>query len=436
MLRPGLNAPGFDRLALASVLSDQSPNGRKARRGHGDRVRARAHGRRNGGSGRAVSTGLAPLDRVLGGLYWGDNVVWQVDGTSADPFYEAVLGLADAFDTCAWVAVSGEPSRLPADFPQLELLGTSPGRAAVAPGDLLREIAKRCVPGKRNLLLFESLDGMVHAWGPDQASAFLARCCPLLLDIGAIAYWSMDLRRVPAIVQQTVEAVPQCVLRVDRHSVCVTKAEGRDMAVRGSLLHWDGEHERPVLSEAEVGDRVAASLRALRRTRRISQQQLAAMAGVTSSAISQAERAERGLSLSTLVRLSSTLGLTLDDLVDGGEPAPYRIGRRRADPRSGPEPAGTLLGGIRSDVRIDLVHLAARERGAPLERQDGEAIVAVSRGLVQIQVGDQTPAIRDGEVLLADCAGIDGWRNLGEREAVFFWIVLAPRAGAGAVRSS
>ena len=152
------------------------------------------------------------------------------------------------------------------------------------------------------------------------------------------------------------------------------------------------------------------------------------MAVVTPSAISQAERAERGLSLSTLVRLSAKLGLTVDDLLHGEDPSAYRIGRRVGDPRRGPERAITLLGGVKSDVRIDLVHLGTREAGAPIERQDGEGIVAVSRGLVQVQVGDQRPAIRDGEVLLADCASVNGWRNLGDREAVLFWIAIAPRS--------
>ena len=62
-----------------------------------------------------------------------------------------------------------------------------------------------------------------------------------------------------------------------------------------------------------------------------------------------------------------------------------------------------------------------------MERREGEGIVAVSRGLVQVNVGDQTPAIRDGEVLIADSSRIDGWRNLGDREAALFWIVIAPR---------
>ena len=83
----------------------------------------------------------------------------------------------------------------------------------------------------------------------------------------------------------------------------------------------------------------------------------------------------------------------------------------------------TLVDG--SDVVVELVHLAAREAAAPRDRLDGQAIVAVSQGLVQVRAGDQTPAIRDGEVLLADCAAVRDWRNLGDREAIRFWIVVA-----------
>ena len=383
-----------------------------------------------GGSDGRVSTGAPALDRVLGGLYRGENVVWQVDGVSAAPFYHAILRLEQAFDASQWIAVSPEPSRLVSEFAQLAIVGTSPGGATVEPGDLLREVRRRCAAGKRNLLLFESLDTMVRAWGPELTRGFFARCCPLVLEAEAIAYWSMDLRRTPAAIRDTVEAVTQCVLRLDRHSVCVANAEGRDQSVRGSLLHWrsDEEGQGPVLSEAEVSGRVAASLRALRRSRKISQRQLAEMAGVTASAVSQAERAERGLSLSTLVRLSSNLELTLDDLLQGEDPSTYRIGRRLKDPRHGPETAITLLDGIASSVRIDLVHLRAFEGGAPIECQGGQGIVAVSDGLVQVEVGDHTPAIRAGEVLLADCAQVDGWRNLGDREAILFWIVIDQHA--------
>jgi transcriptional regulator with XRE-family HTH domain len=381
-----------------------------------------------GGADQRVGTGVATLDEVLGGLYWGDNVVWELDGASADPFYVAILRYAPEFDATSWVAVGRDPGPVARDHEGLDIVGTTPGQPAIEPGDLLREVRRRCDASKRNLLLFEALDGMVEAWGAELTRGFFARCCPLLLEVGAIAYWSMDLRHIPATIRDTVEAVTQCVLRLDKHSVRVIKAEGRDQSVRGSLLHWHTGADGPVLAEAEVTGRVAASLRAVRRSRKISQRQLALLAGVTASAISQAERAERGLSLSTLVRLSGKLGLTVDDLLHGEDPSTYRIGRRVGDPRRGPERAITLLGGPASDLRIDLVHLGPREAGAPIERRDGEGIVAVSRGLVQIHVGDQTPAIRDGEVLLADSARVDGWRNLGDREAALFWIVAAPRS--------
>jgi hypothetical protein len=81
----------------------------------------------------------------------------------------------------------------------------------------------------------------------------------------------------------------------------------------------------------------------------------------------------------------------------------------------------SLLAGV--DPHIDLIHLGARESGAPLRTRSGTGIVAVASGLVQVQVAGQTPAVRHGEVLVADSEQIAGWRNLGQTEAELFWIV-------------
>jgi transcriptional regulator with XRE-family HTH domain len=231
-------------------------------------------------------------------------------------------------------------------------------------------------------------------------------------------------------VQDTVQAITHCVLRIDERSVRVAKAEGRDDAVRGTVLLWHEENGRPVLAPAEIAGRVAASLRAVRRSRKLSQHDLGDLAGVTASAISQVERAERGLSLATLVRLSSALGVTIDDLLRGEDPGAYRVGRRPDDPQHGFEHSLTLLGGPNSDLRIDLVHLGAREAGAPADAQPGTGIVAVASGLVQIEIAGQTPAIRHGEVLVADSEQVEAWRNLGQSEAVLFWIVALPARAA------
>lgn len=385
------------------------------------------------GSEQRVSTGLEALDTVLGGLYWGDNVVWQLDAAPAEPFYSAIARRGQDYDSRTFISLGACADAL--DAPGLTTISAGPGTELEHAADLLREIHRVCHPGGRRLLLFESLERMVQVWGASGTRGFFARCCPLLLDVGAIAYWSMNLRTTPLTVRETVESVTQCVLRVDERSVRVTKAEAREEGVRGSVMHWHLEKGRPVLELADVIARVAASLRAVRRARELSQQQLAQLAGVTASAISQAERGERGLSLATLARLSSALGLTIDDLLHGDDPELYRIGRRADDLQHGSEHAMTLLGDAASELRIDLVRLDVREAGGPREQQSGRGIVAVANGLVQVQIGGGTPAIRAGEVLVADSERVEGWRNIGQAEAVLFWIVVSPGGPTGSRRA-
>ena len=79
-----------------------------------------------------------------------------------------------------------------------------------------------------------------------------------------------------------------------------------------------------------------------------------------------------------------------------------------------------------------------REAGEPTEHDEAlpthhrgrRGIVAVCSGLVQVGVAGRTPAVRSGEVLVADFERVEGWRNIGEAEAVLFWIVVAPETAS------
>ena len=381
----------------------------------------------------SVSTGLPALDSVLGGLYRGDNVVWQLDGAPVEPFYWAIAHQASAFANRTFVTIGDHAPEV--GVPGLDLLRAGPGTRFAHPAELLREIHRICRPGGRQLLLFDSLDRAVEAWGASSARGFFARCCPMLLDLGTVGYWSMTAQHTPPTVRDTVESVTQCVLRVDDRSVRIAKAEARSAGVRGSVLHWHREDDRAVLSPANINGRVAASLRALRRARGLSQHDLAQLGGVTGSAISQAERGERGLSLGTLAQLSLALGITIDDLLHGDGPEIYRIGRRPDDLQHPGEPITTLLEDDGSGLSVELVHLGPREVAHPASRQDGTGVVAVTAGLVQVEVAGQTPAVRAGEVLVAAGSRIEGWRNIGQSEAMLFWLVQTggspgPRNGA------
>src|SRR5690606_1823099 len=126
-------------------------------------------------------------------------------------------------------------------------------------------------------------------------AAFFARVCPSMLDAGVTAYWNID----PAIGRgfvDNVRKITQCLLDVRGGRLRVLKAEGRldalqDISYR--LQVTDGGIE---LDSPPAGGRLARGLAAVRAQHGLSQHELAVIAGVTPSAISQAESGTRGLS--------------------------------------------------------------------------------------------------------------------------------------------
>jgi quercetin dioxygenase-like cupin family protein len=147
---------------------------------------------------------------------------------------------------------------------------------------------------------------------------------------------------------------------------------------------------------------------------------------VSPSAISQAERGKRGLSLETLLELTGNLNMSIDELLRGEVVAGYRLGRRH-HPRtrrvdSGHQPL-PLLDDPTAGLRAYLVHLPPQQTGSPHLAHKGTELVAVANGLVQIVLANGRLVLRRGEVLLIDATTIEGWRNLGPSEATLFWIL-------------
>ena len=313
------------------------------------------------------ATGIETLDRAIGGLYWGDNVVWEVTGSvTAAPFFQVVSGRRDVYDHAAFVTLSDEPAAVQARFDGLvEVIDARPGRPYAAPAELLAEIERRCRRSERSLLLFDPLEHMAVRWGARTTGRFFTRCCPELLEFGAIAYWSLTSRDLSRDVRRDVEDVTQCVFVLSDDRLRIRKAEGRPLGAEGSVFRLTIENGRPLLSPAPVAARIGAALRATRMQRRLSQSDLARLAGVTASAVSQAERGRRGLSLETLLTLAGRLNVTLDDLLRGEAPTGYVLARRR-EPRgdTGTRPLA-LLDDPASGLRAYLVQVPAGARARP-----------------------------------------------------------------------
>jgi transcriptional regulator with XRE-family HTH domain len=369
------------------------------------------------------STGVDSLDLALDGLYWGDNVVWEHgDDAAVNSFYRALAGLAGEYDYAAYVAMAGGGARAAADL-GLELIDARAGGPLAKPQTLLDAVRARCVGGRRNLLLFDPLERMHELWGGEATAAFFTRCCPMLLEVGAIAYWSLS--RAPELdrVRRDVEDVTQCVIMLADGRLRIAKAEGRPAGVQGSVWHYKSTVQPPALERAPAAARLGAALRSLRMQRQLSQAELAAIAGVSASAISQAERGQRGLSLETLLELTGRLNITVDELLLGEIAPGYRLGRRddpSARPTGRPAP---LLDDPEAGLRAYLVRLGPGDDGTPQIAHKGSELVAVVAGLVQVLLTSGRPVLRAGEVLLADRSSIAGWRNIGARPAALFWII-------------
>jgi transcriptional regulator with XRE-family HTH domain len=275
-----------------------------------------------------AGTGVAELDRALGGLYWGDNVVWVWEGgglSSQALFYDAIARRREDFGTTGYIVTSSDPAEVTARWPWIDILDARMGAPITSPRGLLDAIRQFCVQARRPLLLFDSLEALSGRWGMRTASDFFGRCCPMLLDLGAIAYWSVPGASQYRTLHREIEQITQCVIVVGEGRVRISKAEGRPPGVQGQLFRYSVQDGTLQLEPAQAVARVGAALRAYRLRRELSQSDLARLAQVSPSAISQVERGERGLSLETLLALAARVNITLDELLGGEVTLPREI---------------------------------------------------------------------------------------------------------------
>src|SRR3954469_19030391 len=208
----------------------------------------------------AASTGVAALDAALDGLYWGDNVVWESEDPAAvEPFYGALAGRRADYDAAAFVSLTRSADEVRATYPGFEVLDARAGGPLGRPAPLLQAIYERCDAAPRTLLLFDPLDAMAERWGTDTARTFFVRCCPHLLEVGAIAYWAVGHGAALAQLRRDVAEVTQCVFTVSDGRLRIAKAEARGPGVEGSVFRTRIEEGRPQLeaAPAAAGGRTA-----------------------------------------------------------------------------------------------------------------------------------------------------------------------------------
>ena len=186
------------------------------------------------------------------------------------------------------------------------------------------------------------------------------------------------------------------------------------------------------LGAAELGRRVAGRLRALRRTRGMSLDQLAEASGVSRAALSQIETCRSNPTVGLLWKVAVGFGVPFAELL-GEDRAPVSV-LRRDDMQVLRSLDGKLLSralapaGANPFIEVYELRLAARSRHVSEPHAPGvREVVLVLSGALRLTVGDTTHALAAGDSVwfAADVPHV--YDNPGSSEARYHDLILYAR---------
>ncbi len=214
------------------------------------------------------TTGIAQVDKAIGGVIDGDNLVWEIDsGVAGDHFIsQFVRACEQSGIPIVYVSFNRSPQTIAAKYARL----MSPGRFSLIdcfssgkgnsdemflkffddparnsvhapvhiadPADPSRleqaliEVGTR--GGRSANYVFDSLTGMLDLWGDENRVVRLfGHLCPRLYDLNTLAYWLIETEAHTEAFLAKVRHITQVVMEVSlsngQKSLTVHKASGR-----------------------------------------------------------------------------------------------------------------------------------------------------------------------------------------------------------------
>jgi transcriptional regulator with XRE-family HTH domain len=424
-----------------------------------------------------ASSGVSDLDRLLGGLFIGDNVVWHdAAGSLATVFCLNFIRTSQAQGKpIIYVTFDRSPKNLLdklgrlADYPALTLLDCfTHGKGAGSPvflkfyeGKKKRPCRTVSVEQPRDphqvmealqgihgtvdgdvRFVFESLTGMGELWGgEDPILHFYAHSCARLYELNTIAYWILEKRAHTARLRAQINQIAQVAVDVSvRRGTCVLtilKAENRDLDTQNRPYpYWSKgldiafEADRPSRGGIDLGTR----LRELRNKRGLPQKEVADLVGVTSSTISQIESNLIYPSLPALLKLAEVLSVDVSsffrDPVKSTSGPVFSAGEASDVKLSGLAEAGVqarLLTPLDLEVKGEpyLIDIPPK-RSLPSHFfvHKGEELGYLLKGKLNFKMKNAILTLRSGEVVYLTRDVPSQWNNPGPGPARLLWIKL------------
>lgn len=300
-----------------------------------------------------VSSGVGELDRLLGGLFIGDNVVWYDDAGSLAIIFclNFIRASQSQNKPIIYVSFDRSPKNLLqtlgplAQYPMLTILdcfthgkGESnevflkfyqnknlkpAGRIIAVENPKSVEKTMDAFYGVHSTLegdvrfVFESLTGMQKLWaGEEEILNFYSHSCPRLYELNTIAYWIIEKRahssRLRAQINQVAQVAIDLSLKRGKTTLSIVKAEKRHTdTLNTPFKYWSQDSKITFDSENSTNGRLDLGMRIkeLRTKRGFSQTELAKLVGVTPSSISQIESNLIYPSLPALLKVAEVLSV-------------------------------------------------------------------------------------------------------------------------------
>ena len=425
-----------------------------------------------------VSTGVSQLDRILEGLFIGDNVVWYDDaGSLAMVFCHNFIQASQSRERpLIYVSFDRSPRNLLeklgplADNPGLTVLDCfTCGKGASSdvflrfyeepdgswpcsvirvenPKDVQEVMdAFYGVHGKMTgevHFVFESLTGMQELWGGEEHIIdFYAHSCPRLYELRTIAYWIIEKQahsqKLRAKINQIAQVAVELSVKRGKTALTVLKAEGRS-SKNLNRAHWYWNRDLQITFEEEQRHQgrfeLGGRLKELRTKQGLSQTELARHIGVTPSTISQVESNLIYPSLPALFKMAEVLSVEVGAFFresGANDPRPV-FPASEAVPVKFPElpkdaVSGTRLTSPDFETRAEpyLIEIPPKTTlPAHFFIHKGEEIGYVLSGRLQMKLKKAVRQVRAGDLIYLTTEIPSQWKNPGPGVARFLWLKI------------
>lgn len=423
-----------------------------------------------------VSSGVSHLDRLLGGLFIGDNVVWHDDsGNLASAFCLNFLQSSLALQKpVIYVSFDRSPKNLLeklgglAESPGLTILDAfTCGKGASSPifmkfyeePDEQQVCQVKKVQKPRDMdhvmetiyglhqtlhgdvrLIFESMTGMQKLWGGEEAILkFYSHSCPRLYELDTIAYWIMEKLAHSEVLRAQINQIAQVAidLAIKRGTTTLTilKAEERGTEdLQEPHRYWTKDLTITFDTEAHGRGQLNLGLRVkeLRMKRGLSQADLAKLVGVTPSTISQVESNIIYPSLPALLKMAEVLSVDIRSLFEQAVEWEKRIIFPAAEAVSVGFPdlpkaplEGKLLTPPDFDGKMEpyIIEIEPKcDLPAHFFIHKGEEMGYLLSGKLRMSVNKAAYTLRAGDVIYLTSEMPSEWKNPGPNVARLLWI--------------